>query len=439
MTVVLDSTSDGAQGIFNRLGAGIKLLDVINTALGTTIPTEVNDLSLLFDGVTDNDIASVVDTLMTGLPATQRTLNSYKNTLRTSMRNMLVEMVDADNPLTSRTYTAALEELIAQMVGASASVDANEPTGSISGSTTGTGNWVVSMLNGSGKTLENAYDEDIIIKCTAVASLGGTFSVKGEAAEGDKLSHNWPKGSGASKTFSSTDASVSNLLGTNGTFEAITTNLPDGWTHVTGTPGTTYGQETSVVYKGSKAFKFTGNGSEQTQVYRALTGLSGLTPYTFNIWCRVSSNPAAGVLTVDLHDGSGVINDAAGNANSFTVDLTTLGTSYVAKSGTFRLPAAVPSTVRLRLRLSTAMSNTHVLYMDHASMVAPTQIYAGGPYLAGFTGATDWAINDTKTLAVTNDYRGKFQTGAFRLFDSKTLLLPSNAAGSETIDDALIA
>lgn len=444
MTVVLDSTSSGAQGFFNRFGAGLKLLDVINEFLGsgvfvgalaTDMPKETNDLGLLFDGVTNNKISATVDGLLNQLRTSQNSLGSYKNTLRTAMQNLLIEMVDSDNPLPARTVNAALEELIAQMTGV-ATVDANEPTASISGSTTGNGNWVVSLLNGSGKTLENAYDEDITIKCTAVATNAGTFSAKGESAESDKLSWNWPKGSGATKTYTSSDAP--GLL-TNGTFETFTVaNTPDNWTIAVGLAGTDVLSEATTVYKGSKALEILGDGSTLTQLYQTLTGLSGITPYMVNFWCRVSTNPAAGVLTVDLHDGTSVINDAAGTANSFTVDLTTLGTTFVSKSGTFRLPAAVPSTVRLRFRLSTAITNTHSLFIDHAALVAPAALYAGGPYLHGFSGATGWAINDTKVCAVANDYRGQLQTGAFRMYANTSLLLPSATGAAETISDGLV-
>jgi hypothetical protein len=112
----------------------------------------------------------------------------------------------------------------------------------------------------------------------------------------------------------------------------------------------------------------------------------------------------------------------------------------VAKNTVFRLPDPVPATVKIRVRLSTALSSGSSIFIDHLALTPATQLYTGGPYAAIFSGATDFEIDDKWSLTVTNAQAGAFQTLFDRLFDmrSKGLLLPSATGAAETIDDALI-
>ncbi len=154
----------------------------------------------------------------------------------------------------------------------------------------------------------------------------------------------------------------------------------------------------------------------------------------------MGATASGGVVAVDLYDGSSVINDDTGTANAMAINASSIGTTWAPQSGVFRLPRVVPASVFLRLRLSTAITNTKNLYVDQASLVKMTPAYADGPYMALFAGNTDFTPGDSYQVTVSNDYGGKFQMWFDRsmLLREKGLLLPSKTSGN-SISDSLIA
>lgn len=443
---------DGGDGLFDRLGKLGHALNVINNWRGADTSTGGMLVKELNDAIDEYASASLalrqvaVDPILSALAKGQESMDVIVSAIQSAAKETLMEMADADSPLPSRSVENALRELITQMVANPDTVDANEPTiANTPGTNSGNGAAVVSIVGGDGVTLQNALAEDIVCRCINVdTATRETFRCLSEAKAKSKLAYQWPAGSGANKSIKSVQATdeTYNLV-PNGDLEDQAANIPTSWTLVTGTAGTHAVTESSTFYAGAKAYKFVGDGSNLTQVKASLTvtDLVSRQPYAINFFCRNSTNPAAGVLTVDFYDGSAVINDDAGTPNSFTVDLTSLGTSFVAKSGVFRLPSPMPTTVQLRFRLSTAITNTHTLYFDHIALQPMSQLYTGGPYLAFFGGSTDWGLDDSHATTVTNDYRGAFQQLFDRLFDMTALglLLPSATGGSETISDGLIA
>lgn len=212
-----------------------------------------------------------------------------------------------------------------------------------------------------------------------------------------------------------------------------------------GTPAIAHATSTAsgaYVLRGARTLEFDSNGSEKTTIQVPVT-LTATTQYAMCLWCCVDSAPAAGVVTVDLVDGIGgtVVNDDAGTANSYTIDATALTTSWAAKTGVFRTPTNLPDNLFLRIRITTDVSNTSSVFFDDATLVEMTELYTGGVYAAVFTGPTEWVTDDTITLAVTNDRAGALHEWMNRVFDMREndLLLPSNSAGGETINDSLIA
>ena len=194
------------------------------------------------------------------------------------------------------------------------------------------------------------------------------------------------------------------------------------------------------VHSGARSLEFNSDGAELSQLRQKVT-LVRETVYAFNLYAKVDSVPAAGVITVDLFDGSAVINDQQGTANSFTIDCTALTTSFVAKNGFFRTPTVLPPIVYLRIHISTAVSNTTSVFIDHCCLQKATELYAGGPFAAIFQGNTNFAAEDTITIAATNDRAGAFQEWFERAFEMRAngLLLPSDTGGTETVADSLIA
>lgn len=456
MTVVLNSTTSGNQGFFNRLGEVGNALNVVNTFALTTLPAAISGagaVMAIFDGATAEAIRNAVGALPPALVTQQGTgLDTIRNALRAVALNAAVEMADADNPLPPpRGILQALEEIRLQMIASADSVDANEPTIGQAASGTGGGVLVLSLLDGKGKTLENVYDEVIELTCstphlglfTAGYATNGIFAIKGEAAESNKLSYRWPKGSGANGNMPSRSAWSTDNLILNGKFEDFTVaNTPDSWTIASGSAGTHIFSDATNFLIGAKCLKFTGDGSTQIAVKQAFQA-AAYAPLVVTVWVKaITSAPAAGVLRVALVNGAGsVVNDEAGTANSFTVDLTALTTSYQCFSGVFRVqPSSLggDSELALKLETTTAISNTKEVVIDECLLQYATQLYSGGPFAALATGHVTWGRDKKFTVTVTNDYRGAIQTMTARLFDQPAFYWPSNAAGAETIPDSLI-
>lgn len=235
------------------------------------------------------------------------------------------------------------------------------------------------------------------------------------------------------------------------TFNGIAGNLAT----VSVTNGTTGGTFTPAqVTAGSahsfvgKALEFDSNGSENTTILCPITGLEPLKQYAFNCWMKADVVPAAGVISIDLIDGSSQIDDEqAGGSNSLAISCPALTTSFVAKNFTIRTPRVLPDIVLLRITISTDISSGTSVFIDHAAIGEMTELYPDGPWVAIFSGSTPFVkgsgqvVGDYFTLTATNDRAGEFQEWFERNFAmrAKGLLLPSDSGGSETLADSLIA
>lgn len=443
MTVDLDS----GDGLFDRLGKLKKLVNVVNTAVGDEAtadawPKELNDALVKYDGEA-NVLRSAVSSLTASLASARSGALAFTRAIRTAAQTTLIEMVDADDPLPTRNVEQALITLIAQMEDGSETIDASEPTIAITPHLTdGDGVMVASVKDGRGRALENILAEDIECLVTMTTTAGSErFTCSGEEAISEKLDPDWPAGSGASKTLTAISAAGTspNVLA-NSDMEDFTTNTPDSWTIDVGSAGTDVLEEASTVYAGSAALELVGDGATLTTLSQTVTGLASRTPYAVNAWTRVSGVPAAGVLQLELWDGTAVIDDDAGTANSLAIDLTGETTTYAAHNAVFRLPEPVPATVKFRIRFTTALTNTYSVFLDHLAMAPMTEIVDGGPYAAAFSGADNFSLADSFTMAITNARAGSLQEACDIFFSTSTydLLIPSTTGGTETIPDSLI-
>ncbi len=388
-------------------------------------------------------------------------------------RAVVNRKVFRDNPRQNQTLTSdntadSLREVIRQMKVEGASVLAMPITlapGVFASGTGGSAGDVV--VNASsrrpldGLVLENSFSETILFTCRNDSYAGNatafneSFSFYGQAIQSNPFSYSWPQGSGSSGNVSAIDGDTSNGSGnllTNSGFDAWTSNVPNNWSLEVGTAGTNLVQESTIIFSVGSAVKFVGDGSTKTALSQTFGSSAGttalLTPlrqYGVNLFVRRDGTAAAaGVLTVELVDGSGnVVNDQGGTANSFTVDLTTLTTNYASYKGAFRTPLVLPSVMKLRLRQSTALTNNRAVYVDKVSCGLQNQLYVSGPYASLHAGSIPSKSLDYGSLVITNG-RGAagtlntMQALVYRLFtevQSNELLLPSSPV--PTINDAV--
>lgn len=439
----------GAGGLFTRLGQLAGLINAINTFRGGNsagqLVKEVNDCLAQVDGDTDA-IRATLAPLATGYPGAQGSLSSFATAVRSAAQALLIAQANADTPLASLDVADALALLKTQMLASGDYVSPNTLGATVTpaGGNFGNGAIVVGTLDPTGDGLDNLLAETVNVSVGSTASAGGeTLAFAGAAAVGDALNQAWPGGSGANKNLKSLDAAAANNLVPGGAFDTFAANVPASWTVVAGAAGTQILQATGgAVYKGASALKYVGDAATLTQIAQNLANLKSRTPYAINLWCKVDVAPAGGTLIVDLYDGAAVINDDAGNANSLSINLATLGTSYVAKGAVFRLPEPVPATVTLRVRLSAALSAGSNLFIDQMAMQAAAQLTSNPgdtPYYAVFSGAANWSLRDLLSIAVTNNRACKWQQAFDQLFDDRAsgFLLPTS--GSTLINDSLIS
>jgi hypothetical protein len=446
----------GTGGLFTRLGKLAKVLYAVsghqaalNTVFGQ-IAAQYATLNL--------DIGGRLANAQVGLVRGQ---SGIVATLRQAASDTVLAMVLADQPAAGRATTDALKEVIRQMIVGSASVQVCSVGVTVAalGSPTGTGTMVYTTKRGDGLVQENLFAEVGRLLCTADSFSGGQtagrepFAYVGPSSQGGGIfDYDWPVGSDANTQLvavsADQNAATSGNLLTNGNFESSGSN----WSITGGVLNTDYAFDTSTPFRGLIDLKFIA-GTAATPVFAQVfgDGTNGtgaapapLTSYIVNLWVKRDGVVSAGVLTVDLVDGSGsIINDQQGAANSFTKTLSGLTTSYTPVNGTFRLPAEPPATIKLRVRISTALTGANV-YVDDVCMTPATALYTGGPGLAVFSGVTPFATGDTWTVTQTNDrggatYAATWQAVFDRFFSMRSLGLLLPSSGSPTIADSLIS
>lgn len=211
---------------------------------------------------------------------------------------------------------------------------------------------------------------------------------------------------------------------------------------------TTSGSTNAII---GRSMEFDSDGSELTAIYQKVS-LSPMTQYGFCVRMKTDSVPAAGVIKIDLVGGidNSATADASGNANEITINANSLTTSWVAKTGFFRTAATLPDNLYLRIRISTAVSNTSSIFFDEAILVQATELYAMGPSVTLFGGyGTDLSVVTTLPgfgttsskiqVSVNNNYNGEFQQCFERNFGLRELRLQLPTDASPTISDSLIA
>ena len=449
-------TLTGSGGLFTRLGKLVSYLNAVNEARGSDFVDEAIAALATVDADTDPQIRDAMGAIIAQLQAGQNSLSGVVAGCRQAAERLLVNQVDADKPLPSRNVANALAELIRQLQVGNYYVDDNaiDAVATQTG-LDGDGVIVASVLDPMGRPLENLIAE--MLECRVVSTLTAgseIIQVAGEERQPDRLHWQWPRGSGAFRQYVAVDAAsaTANLLA-NGGFENCTGPAVDDWTDDVGAYGTDWVIEETSVFKGSKAVELVGDGVTLAAISQDITArVQAFRQYAFCIWVRRDgSAAAAGELTIDLFDGSDVIEDAAGNDNEIVIDLTALSDSYVAYTGTFRLPEPLPPTVHLRMHLTTALTDTRSVFLDHVALAEMAQPLAGDrgatPYLLFFSGANHWTREDftgggdgSRVFQVTsiNDRVGTWQQAFDRLFamSERGLILP--ISGSNLIDANLI-
>lgn len=432
--------------MFTRLGQYVGLLNGVNAYRGGTtdgqLVKDTQDLLAQLDGDTPA-IRATASAVLSGFPGAQSSLGSFLTAVQKAAQSLLITQVNNDTPLVQQTVAYALAVLKTQMLAAGDYVNPNTLGATVTpaGGNNGNGAIVCGLRDQRGFQLDNLLAETLQVSCTAESAGAGSLTLLGAATQSDILNWAWPGGSGCNKTLTSLDAaSLSNLVA-GGAFDSFTANVPASWTVSVGTAGTDFGAA-GAGYKGANALKLIGGTTVLTSLTQGLTTLAARTPYALNFWCKADVVPASGVLQIDLYNGTAIITDEAGNNCSLAINLSGLTTGYVAHNAVWQIADPLPSTVTLRVRLTTAIPTGSNVFVDQMTLQAATQLgqYLGDTiYAAVATGSADWALKDTLTLATANNRACQWQQAFDRLFGARALGFVLPTSGSTLINDSLIS
>ena len=282
----------------------------------------------------------------------------------------------------------------------------------------------------NGLTTEISEDDSVTLECVKDSENGGTL--------GSEI-FNWigsPKRPSPfhwqdTGTGNGPQLTVINNLGffSNLDFETFTSNAPASWTIDAGTAGTHVFDESSDVYRGSHALKFTGNSSiASIQVSQASTlDLNPLRRYTFACYVKGNASISSGTLTIQF-EGTGY---TAGASEKISLNAATLAatTSYTRKHFHVNMPAVIPSDFKLVVKW-TGTPSSHSVKIDGVAF-GPMQ-FVNGVGAVIVAGSEAFLAGDKLAFTVANDDGGVLQTYFRQAFQVQ---MPSNA--SPTLSDTL--
>lgn len=433
-------TLTGAEGFFTREGVIIGEYNRVASLYGSALTAGFQSIWAQF--------ASSDQSAVEGLPGVVDNYRNsglnYQQTLVADGIKAMTLQVDRDTPLVPYTLTQALVLVIAQMKSTSQSINRPTTTGPVTanGSNLGDTTLLTSLTNQYGDPLDMVMAETVTLTCTqSVTSYQAPLSAVGESVISPN-SYAWPGGSGANTSFTVYDADVDGIV-TDGGFNnwsGTGNNTPDDWEIINGDAGVTIFRSAAGGMRGLDAAKITSDGAQATQLGQDIT-VSVNTVYCVSVYAKINSHTATGVFRIALCDNNGnVLTDDAGTNLEYTRNVNgQVTTTFGLVSAFFSTPRQLPTTVRVQYGTSTAATSGREITMSLAGVVAATQLYPGGPFVAAISGEDRTALNDSYTIAYTNSLTAQsFARGMDRLYNMRQLGVYFPSDVSPTISDSLV-
>lgn len=209
-----------------------------------------------------------------------------------------------------------------------------------------------------------------------------------------------------------------------------------------GSPTITHGTTTagSTNAFAGRGVVLTGDGSTNSELIVQLPTLEVDTVYCLH-WRHMISSGATGTVRWAILDGfaGSVVNDSEGAANSLSVDISTLSTSFAVGKLFVRVPASLKQPAFLSIKATTAVANTKLYCLDEVCLVKAKQLYKGGPYLAAFRGVVPPVPTETWSVVCANDRAGEVHEYLDRVLNLRgsNLVLPTS--GGTNIPDSIMS
>lgn len=473
-------TLTGNGGLFTRLGKLFGLAKTIRThqqAIAPTAGTSTTGVRTIYSA-----FASTTGTLPLATDLVQAVTNedliagvstASLIDIKTAAERTVIEMVDADTKLPSKTLNEALRELAFQMNRDSNAVAVTTFTiGTPSYQASNVGDFVVVVSTEANRLIKDQVvftaklvdfpcvrPETITFRCVSdtktgmVLSGSETWHVTGERSFAN-LDRRWRAGSGAMTMVQQTSASVNgfgimppgfNLLHNSG-FEVFSGNMPDQFEIVTGTAGSHWKENNSTYFRGNGSLEFVGNGSTLASIRQKFNStdgtygrLKGDTLYLISFWAKDDGTaPAAGVIRVSIQDGSGSV--LGSNMSAIATVTSGYGNWTHVKTAVIS-PINIPDTAYLVIEQTTAISNGRSIFIDEITVSEMTRLAAGGPGVAVIAGDTDPRRGDLATVAISTNAIGEMNLELDRFFNlyESGIVLPASTGTNVTVADSLIS
>lgn len=413
--------------LFSQLGklaSHMKVWDTLQTTLATTNP---QDIAQLFIGYRYDLVANVQTQFDSRVSTVQGWTTAHK-----TLADSILSALQSELVVPNGNMETILPALAAQMKKDEETVLLNTVTVSAVASATtniGNGTLVVSKANIAGDDDQRIIAESVSVLCVGDRISGGaagyeTFTIAGLPA--NAAASYKTRGNGSLTAFG---VHYSNRL-TNGSFDSFSSNTPASWTISAGAAGTNVLENTTLVHpaSGGSALRLVAGAATRVTLSQTPTSLNPDNVYCLGAWLRKAGTVAAGGTLNVYIGGTGMT-----PVPIFNADPATLTTSYALVNAFVRFPNGVPFDVKVYIdwTVGTGGAAAEILIDD---LAMPTCVSFGHVYYAMFRGSTDFIKGDKFTLTTTNDYVGAFQTFFGRFYNT---MLPSAAAESNTIDDAL--
>ncbi len=433
-------------GLFVRLG---QIMGEQNRTISSYGSSLNSGVSAIYDQYpVSTEEASDVSPLFAASESYRSVHATYLASLTSIAQNTLIDQVNRDVPLATKNFVNAIGVLYTQMIDNGDSINRPVTSAATTPWASNKGNAVVvtSLTNQFGDPLDMVFAEDITTTCTADVSSGGTQYAEtlvavGEPA-GTNTNYRWPLGSACNTTFNITNG-ASDTLVQDGNFELWSGITPTRWTVVVG-PATVNKGTTNLV-RGTYNMQWTSDGTTLTRIKQQVsTSVAPNTVYCLNLWAIMSALDGSGSVQFRLTDSSGTtLTNSAGDNLLYTRNTNgQIGTSLTNVNVFWQTGRQLPPTggVWLDIAYTAAPASPKVLQMDMLSLVAATQLYPGGPFMAAFSYTTSTARGDYYTTVVANSLgTHSFVRDLDRWFNMRTnnVYLPSDV--SPTIPDNLIS
>lgn len=432
----------GQEGYFTRQGQIIGEYNRVAEFYGSPL---TNGFQSIWNQFVSSDQAAVQN-LPDVVTAFRNSGLTYQNTLQADGSLASILQVSRDTSVVPATLQQSFVVLISQMVAASASIQQATITSLVTPWVSNLGDTTVAVhyKNQFGDQIDATFAETITATCiSATTQYQETLQAVGEATVPSN-SYDWPAGSGANVTFAVSNPAAQGIVTDSGftQWSGTGSNTPTNWEIVDGAAGVTVFRGVGAgVRTGTDAAQLTSDGSQATQLGQTIT-LAVNTVYAVTVQAKVSATGGAGTLVIQLTDGDGnVLTDDAGNnltySRNFTAQVTT---NYQCFTAFFATPRQFPAETRIEVGYGTADTATRSLFLDLVGVVAATQLYTGGPYIAAFSGATPTALGDYYSVAFTNSLTSQsFALGMNRLYNTLGLGVYFPSDSSPTISDSLVS